>query len=265
MALIVLPNKHKQIAKINIGLCFPGWTTEQRQILLHDSLIETGKSIFEVGALWRWKTDKVLALVKKVHGVEFLNDALAHGHGVILASPHLGAWEIIGIYGSVMHDMTSLYRPPSIAALDPIMRESRQRSGAKLVPTDAGGVRALLKGLHQNHLITILPDQDPGDTGNVFAPFYSMPTNTMTLVSRLANKTNARVLPCYAKRLEHGKGYEIFFKPALDNIADNDAVIAATALNQGVEQCINECPSQYQWIYKRFKKRADKKNIYENL
>ena len=67
-ALVVLPNKHKHIAAINIGLCFPDWTTQQRQTLLHDNLIELGKSIFEIGALWRWKKEKVLGLIQAVHG-----------------------------------------------------------------------------------------------------------------------------------------------------------------------------------------------------
>ena len=31
-----------------------------------------------------------------------------------------------------------------------------------------------------------------------------------------------------------------------------DAVIA---LNQSVEECVNDCPEQYQWEYKRFKRR----------
>jgi len=29
--------------------------------------------------------------------------------------------------------------------------------------------------------------------------------------------------------------------------------VAATALNQSIEDCILDCPEQYQWNYKRFR------------
>jgi KDO2-lipid IV(A) lauroyltransferase len=32
---------------------------------------------------------------------------------------------------------------------------------------------------------------------------------------------------------------------------------AAAALNRSVESCIADCPEQYQWEYKRFKKQPD--------
>ena len=38
-------------------------------------------------------------------------------------------------------------------------------------------------------------------------------------------------------------------------ISDSDPIIAATTLNKGVEACVRQLPTQYQWTYKRFKKR----------
>jgi KDO2-lipid IV(A) lauroyltransferase len=43
--------------------------------------------------------------------------------------------------------------------------------------------------------------------------------------------------------------------PAPPAIASMDMVAACRALNEGVEQCIQICPDQYQWVYKRFKRR----------
>ena len=178
-----IPNRHRHIAQVNIALCYPHLSTQQQITLLRSTLIELGKSIFEIGALWRWPRHKVLGLIKDVSGEAYLDEALKKNKGVILALPHLGAWEIIGMYGSARHRMTSLYHPPSIAAIDKLMRESRERLGATLVPTDTTGVRALYHALKRNHIVAILPDQDPGDSGNVFAPFFGINTNTMTLLT----------------------------------------------------------------------------------
>lgn len=44
---------------------------------------------------------------------------------------------------------------------------------------------------------------------------------------------------------------------APDGVDDPDPVVAATALNQGVEACVRRCPLQYQWSYRRFSVRPD--------
>lgn len=252
-----IPNRHRHIARINIARCYPHLGAHEQAALLHTTLIELGKSIFEIGALWRWPRHKVLGLIKKISGEQYLDEALKKNNGVILALPHLGAWEIIGMYGSARHKMTSLYQPPAIEAIDSLMRQSRERLGATLVPTDTSGVRSLYQALKHNHIVAILPDQDPGDSGNVFAPFFGIQTNTMTLITRIAQKTEAEVLFCFAERLPKGKGFHIHLLPAPTAIFDDDPVGAATAINKGIEQCIAYCPDQYQWCYKRFKKRPE--------
>lgn len=255
--LYLIPNRHRRISAINIGLCFPDRDQTQQTRLLRQSLIELGKSVFETGALWRWHSGKALKLVKQVSGEALLEEAFARGKGVILALPHLGAWEMIGLYCSAKYPMTSLYRPPKLESLDTLVRQARQRLGATLVPTDAGGVRALYRALRHNELIAILPDQDPGEAGSVFAPFFGQPAHTMTLVSRLTQKTGARVIFCYAERLRKGKGFHIHFSAAPPAIDADDTLAAVSALNQGIEECVRQCPAQYQWSYKRFKNRPE--------
>ena len=255
LLLWLRPNRSKHIAQMNIDLCFPQWTPQARRRLLRQSLMETGKAALEAGVLWLWPASRALGLVREVRGQELLAQAVAQDKGVILAGPHLGAWEMAGLHPASLYPMTSLYRPPKLTELDSLIRESRQRGGATLVPTDASGVRALMKALQRGELIGILPDQDPERESGVFAPFFGMQTHTMVLLSRLARKSGAPVLFTFAERLPWGRGYVLHYKPAPAGIADADPVQAASALNQGVEQCVLAAPAQYQWTYKRFKSR----------
>jgi KDO2-lipid IV(A) lauroyltransferase len=211
--------------------------------------------MLEVGALWLWNRERVLGLVKQVHGEEQVTAAMEAGHGVILALPHLGAWELVSLYCSTKYPLTSLYKPPKLAQLDGLIRNARERLGARLVPTSASGVRALYSALNNNETIIILPDQDPGNVGNVSAPFFGIQTNTMTLLSRLAQKSGATVIFCQAERLAGGNGFNLYFETAPKEVADHDAAMAATAMNREIERCVSHCPAQYQWNYKRFKKR----------
>jgi len=253
--LYMLPNSLKHPLKVNIDLCFPDLSPQQRTRLYRDSFVEMTRAAFETGALWVWKNSKILSMVKQVSGEELLEAAFNKGTGVILALPHLGCWELMSYYCSFKYPFTALYRPMRVSQLDPFIKQARQRSGATLVPINATGIRQLYKALARNELVAILPDQDPGKEGGVFVPFCGIQVNTMTLLPKLLQKTGATLLYSYAERLAHGQGYHIHFLPVSDMVYDADVVQAATHLNRGIETCIRQLPAQYQWAYKRFKTR----------
>ncbi len=239
-----------QATRTNIYLCFPQLSQVERNVLITQSLIETCKTFSELGILWLWQPDKVLKLIEKVSNEDCLQQALQKGKGVILLTPHLGAWEMAGLYASANYHLTALYRPPKLIGLNKIIHTARERAGGKLLATDKKGVRSLLQALHRGEIAGILPDQVPS-SGGVFAPFFGIPAYTMGLVARLSQKTGAKVIFTYAERTSNG--FHIHFLPAPKNIDSNNLEIAGTALNQGVEQCVNSCCNQYQWSYKRFK------------
>lgn len=253
-ALAHVPNRQRLHSEINLKLCLPELSGRERRRLLRDSLIETGKTALEAGPVWLWPAERLRALLGEADGVEAVDAAMRAGRGVIMATPHLGCWEMAGQYCAARWGITSLYRPPRLAALDDLIRHGRERLGARLVPTDAKGVRQLYETLAQGRMIGILPDQDPG-RGGVFAPFFGTPANSMVLIGRLARKTGAPVFFCFSERLPGASGYRMHFFPAPEGIDDADPVVAATAMNRGIEICVRACPAQYQWSYRRFRNR----------
>lgn len=253
--LILIPNDLRRVSRINIQLCWPELAPPAQRALLRRSLIEAGKTMCEAGALWLWPRERVLGLIRDVSGEEHLRAARAAGQGVILATPHLGAWEIMGLYSSAHYPLTSLYRPPRLAELDTLVRRGRERLGATLVPVDAGGVRALYQALGRGEVVGMLPDQEPGAGNGVFAPLFGIEANTMALLSRLALKTGARVIFCYAERLPRGRGYHVHFVPAPAAVHQAPLMQSVRALNEMVEALVRRCPQQYQWGYKRFRTR----------
>jgi len=261
--LILIPNDLRRISRINIPLCLPELTPAQQRRLIRTSLIEAGKTLCETGAIWLWPGTRILDLVRAVDGEAHLRNALAAGKGVILAAPHLGSWEMLGPDCCVKYPMTILYRPPRMAEIEALMRNSRERLGAKLVPVDAGGVRALYQALHRGELVGILPDQDPGPGNGVFSPMFGIQANTIALVSRLAIKTGAAVIFGYAERLPHGRGYHLHFLPAPPTINQEPLENSVAVVNEMVEKLIRQRPEQYQWGYKRFRTRPEgEKKIY---
>jgi len=130
----------------------------------------------------------------------------------------------------------------------------REKGGATLVPASARGVRAMHAALSRGEIVGILPDQAPkqakGGTGE-YAPFFGVPAYTMTLVPRFARRIGAPVVFVFAERVGWGK-FVLRWCEANEGIRAADDVEAVTALNAGVEQCVNRRPEQYLWTYKRF-------------
>jgi KDO2-lipid IV(A) lauroyltransferase len=250
--LAYMPNKLHRTIAINISLCFPEKSRTEQQIL-----IETGKTAMEMSAFWTWNISRLFPLIKKVTGEDAIKQTLREGHGCILLGPHLGAWELVNLYLSPRYDMVTLYRPPRIMELDKIIRRARERLGTTMMPTTPAGVKTLYKALINKKVIGLLPDQDPGQGGGQFAPFFGIQTWTMSLISKLASKSDAPVFFVYAERLPIGEGFHIHFVPASQAIHDEDPWISLGAMNSGIEQCARAIPEQYQWSYKRFKTRPE--------
>jgi len=113
LLLWLLPNRHRRITRRNIDLCFPDWSDAERRRLARRSLVESGKTLLESGAIWLWSGPRTLGLIREVSGETHVKTALAEGRGVIAISPHLGNWELCGLYLSARYGITSLFRPPA--------------------------------------------------------------------------------------------------------------------------------------------------------
>jgi len=250
-------NRTRRVVEINLRLCFPELGEVEHRRLVRRSLIEIGKSITEIGSLWLWDAQKILGLVKGVSGEDAFREAFDQGKGIILAGPHMGAWEMAGIYLSAHYPITILYRPLRLIGLGEKVHSVRSRKGARLAATDSRGIKSLYKTLARGEVAVILPDHNPGRGMGIFAPFFTIPTNTMVLLPRLAAKDRVPVFFIYAERLARGEGFHIHFIPGDPGISDPNVVQGCTHLNAGVESCIRRHPAQYQWGYKRFRVRPE--------
>jgi KDO2-lipid IV(A) lauroyltransferase len=253
----VLPTASRRISRRNLALCFPELSISEREKLVRTSLIETAKTACELGTIWLAPAPKALILIQEVTGEEILQEALDAGKGVIVLAPHLGSWELCGLFLDAKAPTTYLYKPPKLAAFEAAMISYRARAGARLAPTSRKGIAMLVRALEQGEVVGILPDQEPSIDSGIFAPFFGNKALTMTLVSKLAVRTGASVITVFAKRLEKGRGFELVFGRGRPDIAVTDSVAGATALNQSVEDCVRQAPSQYQWEYRRFKLQPD--------
>lgn len=246
--------RNRSIVQRNLELCLAQKSMAQRDKLAQRNLSEIGKNITELGPFWFWKQDRVHALVKDEVGRDHFDQAKALGKGVIVASPHFGAWELAGLILSIEAPIHFLYRPNRNTDLDAPVIASRERFGGKCYPISNRGLARLVRALKQGDAIAILPDQEPAKDHGVFAPFFGVPAYTMTFMNNLARKTGAPVVFTAVERLPKGQGYRTHYLKPDDDLYHEDPIRSATALNKCVERCIEIAPAQYMWNYKRFRK-----------
>ena len=214
------------------------------------AIAEAGKLLLEMPKLWLRPFDEVIGRVVKVSGAELVSPAPDARRGLIILTPHLGCFEIVGQYLVSRRPLTAMYRPAKQAWLEPIIQAGRG-ARIKLAPTDLSGVRRVLKALKAGEAIIMAPDQIPGKGEGTWAPFFGHPAYTMTLAARLS-ETDANVVFSYAERLPYGSGYHLHFRaptaPLQGTLDERTAQI-----NGEIEAMIRECPAQYIWSYNRFK------------
>lgn len=247
--------RSRKTTDINLKICFPELTEEQHHRMIRSSLRHTGQTMMEIPLMWEWPVERCLELIREIEGEDLLAEAKRDGRGLLLLAPHLGNWELTGLYFSSRYRMAALYSPPHIKEFEDYMIRVRGRMGSELVRGDRRGLARLISLLREGEVAGILPDQSPRGKGNAYAPFFGMEVRTMTLVSKLLQKSGAKPLMTYSERLKDGQGFRLVIRECEPGIADSDPVVATSALNLSIENCVRGAPEQYQWEYKRMRHR----------
>jgi KDO2-lipid IV(A) lauroyltransferase len=183
--------------------------------------------------------------------------AYTHGQGVLFLTPHMGCFEITAQalalrFGAHHGQLTVLYRPARLAALNEVMALARNRPGLQAVPTTLAGVRQMIKALRAGEAVGLLPDQVPPEGMGQWAPYFGKPAYTMTLAARLALQTGARVVLIWGERLSWGRGYRLHTQ-TLGHDLSPELETAVVQINQAMEAMVLACPEQYLWGYARYK------------
>jgi|TARA_B100000315_G_scaffold179285_1_gene167993 lauroyl/myristoyl acyltransferase len=205
------------------------------------------------GFVW-WGTKKAFDQSITIKNEHYLANANNKGQGVILLAPHFVAMEVAGMYVSSRYPSVSIYQNNRNKVLDKLMLQARSRFGGKMFERKSD-LKSLIRSIRDGMICYYLPDQDPGPRRAVFAPFFNVPTATWPVLGRMARMTRAVVLPCTARILEGGKGFEVILDPPLEDFPTGDTQLDSEIMNRAIEQCVRRLPDQYFWVHKRFKTR----------
>ncbi|HGJ8359867.1 TPA: lysophospholipid acyltransferase family protein [Neisseria gonorrhoeae] len=217
---------------------------------------ETAKCGLELAPAFFKKPEDIETMFKAVHGWEHVQQALDKGEGLLFITPHIGSYDLGGRYISqqLPFHLTAMYKPPKIKAIDKIMQAGRVRGKGKTAPTGIQGVKQIIKGLRAGEATIILPDHvpSPQEGGGVWADFFGKPAYTMTLAAKLAHVKGVKTLFFCCERLPDGQGFVLHIRPVQGELNGNKAHDAAV-FNRNTEYWIRRFPTQYLFMYNRYK------------
>ncbi len=240
-----------RVTEANLRYCFPHLDDAERKRLARRSLKHTGRLLAEAGMVFRWPREKLDALVTGVDGFEPLQRALDEHRGILVLAPHFGNWELFALHFG-RYRFIALYDPPKNESIHRMIRASRERTGARLLPIDARGVRGVLRALKRRQPVSLLPDQVPARSAGVYAPFFGRPALTMTFAHRLIRSTDPLVVIGSCTR--RADGFRIAFAEVPEAVYAEDVETSVAAMNAAIETLVRQDPAQYQWEYKRFRR-----------
>jgi KDO2-lipid IV(A) lauroyltransferase len=177
------------------------------------------------------------------------------GRGLIVASAHLGNWEVAARAVSRIKPMCVLYRPVKNPELNAFLHAGRSGENLRYVSRLESDPRRFLVALSQGEIVALMMDQFV-HSGRVEVEFLGQPTWTSRSVAMLHMTTRAPLLVAVAVRIGpmkyrvHGLG-PIQYTRSGDR--ETDVRTLMQSVSAEIETLVRRYPDQYLWGHRRWK------------
>ncbi len=260
--LFIYKKKRRRITLINLELCFPEWTAEERNRVAKKHFQNYARSVLERGILW-WSSEARLRRLIVVEPSVPL--AAINTSPTILLCPHFVSLDVAGVAVMLESSLCSIYTQQLNPVFDAVLRKGRSRFRPVKLFSRSDGVKPIIRAMREHLPFFMLPDMDFGEKDAEFVPFFGIPAATLTAPARIAAATNAKVIPVVATYLPNYRGWTVKFYPAWENFPGDDITAATRTMNAFIEDRAREAPAEYFWTHKRFKTRpAGEPSFYES-
>ncbi|NHN38990.1 LpxL/LpxP family Kdo(2)-lipid IV(A) lauroyl/palmitoleoyl acyltransferase [Pseudomaricurvus alcaniphilus] len=249
-----LARRRRHIAEVNIDLCFPELSEDERAKLVRNTINENAIGLVETSSAW-WKDPEYYRNKLEIEGQEHLQEALSHGRGVIMVGAHYTTLDLGGVLVSLIHQPTVMYRANRNPLFDLMMKTRRQRFCKRVI--ERRQMREVFAAMKAGDLMWYAPDQDYGRKQSVFAPFFGVPAATITATSRLTKINQSPLIILSHHRKADNSGYILSFSPVVEGFPSGNDLTDTTLINKLLEEQIRKNPAQYMWVHRRFKTRPE--------
>ena len=173
---------------------------EQVEAVARLACINIVKGHYDLFHLSRLSMDEIREMTE-VQGLEYVEEALAHGKGVVMISAHLGNMDVLG-------QVPLAYGVPFIAPVQHVQPERlfqytlglRRSHGMRLIPAD-GPLMELVRALKRGEIVGLPCDRGIADNART-VDFFGLPARLPDGPVKLALRTGASLIAAFGLRLE---------------------------------------------------------------
>jgi KDO2-lipid IV(A) lauroyltransferase len=242
----------RRVARQNLAMALPEFTP-QRHAEIVDGVFRSIARMLVTFAKFPAIRRGYLGNWIRLEGGEYFDQAREAGRGVLVATAHLGNWELSAFAHALMTaPMYVVVRPLDNPLIDGLVERRRALTGNRPIGKK-DFARAILKALAANETVGILIDQNVGLDSGAFVDFFGMPACAGTGFAKFAAHSGAAVIPGFALWSEAEQRYVLRFYPPLE--MTGDAQRDTQTLQSKLEEVIREYPEQWLWIHRRWKTR----------
>ncbi|MBN2460409.1 MAG: lysophospholipid acyltransferase family protein [Candidatus Cloacimonetes bacterium] len=247
----------RKVAESNLRLIYPEITRSEVVTILRKMYRHFGKMTAE---LFFADNEKLMQKFE-FRGDYNMWEALAQQRGVILATAHLGNWELAGRFLAQHFQVAAIYKRLHNQFFDRFTYDIRKRYNV----TPINKKKALLqtvKCLRENFVVTILIDQYAGKKG-IKVDFMGFPASTYVGAAKLAIRTGAPVVVGVAVRTSDNKHLIMLEKPIYPQAysdSQEDVKKLLQVISSNIEKYVYNYPEQWFWVHRRWrglKKKVD--------
>jgi KDO2-lipid IV(A) lauroyltransferase len=252
--------KLRRVGLTNLSFAFPDLDSAVRNRIIDGVFRSIARLLVAIARIPELNRSNIGAWI----GYEGLENYLAakrEGHGILVATAHLGNWELSAFSHALLTEpMNVMVRPLDNHLIDRLVEARRMASGNRLIyKKDA--VRLVLKALRNNEAVGILIDQNTSLSEGVFINFFGQAACAGTAFVKLAYHSGAAVVPGFALWDEASERYVLRFYPKVE--LTGDPATDTQRIHSIFESIIREHPDQWLWIHRRWKTRPPgEPNLY---
>ena len=242
----------RRVTLDNLAHAFPERSAEERRALARGAYANMARVVVDALRSLGASRAELLAEVQ-VDDFGPVDRALGAGKGLLVATAHLGSWEMFGAAMAQRVPLHAVVRPLR-GGVNARLVEARQRSGLRLIP-ERGALASMVGALRKNEVVAMLLDQAIGGKHTLFVPFFGRPAATTPALSMAAMRTGAPTLLVVALR-ENGRlrfRVEGPFEVTDSGDRQRDLRDHTARVTAALERVIRDAPDQWLWLHRRWK------------
>jgi len=242
----------RRVTLDNLAHAFPDRPAGERRALARAAYANMARAVVDALRTLGASREQLLAEVE-VDDFGPVERALAGGRGLLVATAHLGSWELFGAAMAQRVRLHAVVRPLR-GGVNARLVEARHRAGLDLIPA-RGALAGMVAALRRNEVIAMLVDQAIGGKHSLFVPFFGRPAATTPALSMAAVRTGAPTLVAVALREGGRLRFRLEGPFEISNTGDRERDLwnHTARVTEALERVIREAPEQWLWLHRRWK------------